>query len=483
MTTESSRETRGLALGSSALAGQQTLMRRRRRDIVLRLMILFPVVAALAFAPIVVGALPVLPESVPLALVCALALYAFGGFGASARARKVAVAALSACASVACFDLVARPIVAHLSGERARELSVHTWEPMPLVFRYDAGVRYDGTTYGDLSAMSLDKSLREYREYRFRTDAYGFRNETTNATAQPADVILLGDSFGVGAGTTQDATWASLLAREHGLAVYNLSIEGAGAWQELINFELEIDRVRPREGAVVLWSIFSGNDLDDPYYAPLKVSELPWQGRLARLSFALKKFRYRSPLRRIIVPVAGAWDSRENVIVRDFFGARKILFYAPYDASRRRTREDVRRHPNFVALHDVIAEMKRLTDERHLRLAVVCLPSKEEVYSWALDGVQPWSTVAEPSGFAAALGELCRERGIAFLDLKPRMLAESRRAFDESHELLWWWDDTHWNAAGHKAAASAIYEELLRPTSASARVSGVGEKVHGAGGG
>jgi hypothetical protein len=448
------------------------MMAMRRRDIVLRLAILCPFVGVVAFAPVVVGVFPVLPASLALALVSALALYAFGGFTSSARTQRIAVAALSMCAAIACFDLVARPVVARLVGGRPRALSVHTWEPMPLVFRYDAGVRYDGTTYGDLAVMSLDKSLRETRDYRFRTDAYGFRNEA--ASAKPPDVILLGDSFGVGSGTTQEATWASLLAREHDLAIYNLSIEGAGPWQELINFELEIDRVRPREGAIVLWEFFSGNDLDDPYYAPLTVSELPWQGRVARLVYALKKFRYRSPLRRVLLHVSGEWNARENVIVRDFPGGHKILFYAPHDANRRRTREDVLRHPNFAALSNVVAAMKRLADERHLRLAIVCLPSKEEVYSWSLDGAQPWSTGAETSGFADALGELSRARGIAFLDLKPRMVAESRRTFEESNELFWWWDDMHWNAAGHRIAASIVYDELLRPLLADEKVSGAG---------
>lgn len=473
MTTESPRVLRGLALHSGASPRPQTLT-TRRRNVALRLLLLCPVVCAISFAPIIVGAFPVLPATLPLALVFALSLYAFGGFttAAPARAQKIAVAALSTCLALACCDLIARPVVARLSGERPRELSVHTWDEMPLVFRYDAGVRYDGETYGDLAMMSLDKSLREYRGYKFRTDAYGFRNDPANATLQPADVILLGDSFGVGAGTTQEATWATLLAREHNLSVYNLSIEGAGPWQELINFELEIDRVRPRAGAVVVWAIFSGNDLDDAYYTPLNVSALLWQGKLARLVYAFKKFRYRSPLRRVILPVAGAWNSRENVIARDFAAGRKALFYAPYDASRRRTRQDVLRHPNFAALGRVVAAMKHVTDERGLRLAIVCLPSKEEVYSWMLDGAQPWSTGAQPSGFGDALKDLSREHGIAYVDLKARMVAASRRTFEESGELLWWWDDTHWNAVGHRVAASVVYDELLRPLLAGERVSG-----------
>jgi glycosyltransferase involved in cell wall biosynthesis len=425
-------------------------------------LLLCPLIGAVAFAPVLVGSFSVMPAAVVLALAFALALYAFGGFGAPARPKKIAAAALSVCFAVACFDLMARPLVARMIGERPRALTPHTWEPLPLVFRYDASVSYDGKVFGDLAAMSLDKSLRQYRDYVFRTDAAGFRNDPVGAGSQPPDLILLGDSFGVGAGTTQEETWGALLARGRGWRVYNLSMEGAGPWQELINLELEIDRIKPRAGALVLWAIFAGNDLDDPYYTQLTPAGLPRQGRLRQLVFDFKKFRYRSPVRRVVAPAAGAWDSRANVIVRELPGGRKVLFYAPYDASRRRTREDVMRHQNFAALEKTVGAMRRFVEEKGLRLAILCLPSKEEVYSWALDGAPPWSSTPEPSGFAAALDELSRRQGVTFVDLKPRLIAESRRAFEGSGALLWWSDDTHWNETGHRVAAGIVSDELLR---------------------
>ena len=105
--------------------------------------------------------------------------------------------------------------------------------------------------------------------------------------------------------------------------------------------------------------------------------------------------------------------------------------------------------------------MRRLADERRLRVEVALVPSKEEVYAWALDGAPPWTSPEEPSGFSAVLAGLCAGQGLRFLDLKPALVEASRRAYEESGALLWWRDDTHWNPAGQRVAASAAYEQLL----------------------
>ena len=78
-----------------------------------------------------------------------------------------------------------------------------------------------------------------------------------------------------------------------------------------------------------------------------------------------------------------------------------------------------------------------------------------------LDKSEPWSTSTAPSGIAIALREFCADNGIEFLDLKPSFVVESQKYFTRSGELLWWYDDTHWNDQAHDLAASVIYHELL----------------------
>jgi hypothetical protein len=59
----------------------------------------------------------------------------------------------------------------------------------------------------------------------------------------------------------------------------------------------------------------------------------------------------------------------------------------------------------------------------------------------------------------------CAERGLAFLDLTPVL-----EAAVGSGRNVYFPDDSHWNAAGHDAAAAALAEflaarGLLRPRS------------------
>ena len=151
----------------------------------------------------------------------------------------------------------------------------------------------------------------------------------------------------------------------------------------------------------------------------------------------------------------------ELIIERKFVDGRRVLFHKNYALRRGRTAEEVMRHPNFVHLQTTLGAMERLAVERRLKVSVALVPSKEEVYAWVLDGAQAWSSSVEPSGFSEVLRGLCEQHGFRFLDLKPTLLEDSRREFESSGALLWWPDDTHWNGEGQRAAARAVYQNLL----------------------
>lgn len=422
-----------------------------------RLLFLWVLAGAVCFSPVAVGAFdafPYLPAAGALAI---FAAYASG----PARPRPVKRAALgllSICFAVTLSDLCARPLLFWLFEVRPAERFIHRWPPLPLLQRYDAGVRFDGVTYGDLAAVSGRKSWREERRVKFVTDAHGFRNEPPGGgeAARPLDVLVLGDSFGLAAGTSQEDTLSSLLARDHGLSVYNLSVSRENPRQQYANLLIEGRRLSTREGTCVLWLIFTGNDLDEPYHPELVNPRPAPPGLRARLVTGLNDFRARSPVRRLLSPGATGM-----IIERAFGDGRRALFFAPYAERRGRTAEEVVRHPNFESLRATFGAMARLAGERRLTVAVALVPSKEEVYSWALDGTPPWSSGAGASGFSVVMRELCDEQGFRFLDLKPPLAEASGRVFAETGALLWWRDDTHWNAAGQRAAAAAIIRESL----------------------
>lgn len=424
-----------------------------------RYLLLWLFLGAVFFSPVAVGAFPAFPAAPVAGALLVFAAYAFGP-ARSLRVKRVTLVLLSIYFAVSLFDLSARPLFFHLFEVRPGVQFIYRWPPLPRLQRYVADVNFEGVTYGDLADISGRRDWREERRVKFVTDAYGFRNEPPSGgeEARALDVIVLGDSFGVAAGTSQEETLSSLLARDYGLSVYNLSVSGDNPQHEYANLLLEGKRLKARQEARVLWLIFAGNDLDEQFYPELEKPQPRWPGLFARLADGFSDFRSRSPVRRILPPRPSAG----LVVEQKFVDGRSVLFYAPYVERVGRAAEEVRRHLNIERLKATLGAMERLAGERRLKVAVALVPSKEEVYSWALDGTPPWSVGKEPSGFSEVLRELCEQHGFRFLDLKPTLVEESRRVFEESGALLWWRDDTHWNGTGQRVAAVSVYENLLR---------------------
>jgi hypothetical protein len=411
---------------------------------------------AVSLSPVAVGALGVVPYAFLAVGLAALVAYAFGGGGVR-RPRRVSIVLLSSCLGVTLFDLGARASLPYVSSVRPSDRYIQRWPALPLLQRYAAGVEFEGPTYGDLAAVSGRGDWREWHRVRFVTDAHGFRNEpaASDSEARPLDLIVLGDSFGVAAATTQGETLSGVLARDYGLGVYNLSVSRESPQQEYVNLLLEGGRLRTREGACVVWLVFAGNDLDDPYYKELEDPRPARPGVLKRLAIGLGDFRARSPVRGLLTR-----GDAGLVVERKFVDGRRVLFHKNYAERRARTAAEVARHPNFAHLDATLGAMERLAVERRLRVLVALVPSKEEVYSWVLDGAAAWSSGAEPSGFSEVLRELCGRRGFGFLDLKPSLVEESRREYERAGALLWWADDTHWNEERQRVAARAVYRDL-----------------------
>ncbi len=443
-------------------------MRMRPRSYVLKPLVLFLVTLG-PFAVGAIGFIRFTPITASLLIIfLAFVAWELRPNSRSSAAQKLIVPLLSVCLTVTGFDLVSRPFLRETLLSRPTGMFQSPWPSMPLVSRYAPYVHYRGYVSGDLVGLTGERADREVREEEFLTDAYGFRNEwTIPAQSESLDVILLGDSMADGANTTQEGMLTSVLSRNYGHRAYNLSMSGAGPWEEYVNLLLELDRLRIKPaGTVLLWAIFTGNDLDDHCYALLEKGQLPWNGWLRSRLVSYDTFRRRSPVRLLRIYSGLTLFKPPSLITRrDFLNGRKMLFLSSFALRRNRTIIDVLRAPNFSCIKSTMSAMKKLGDEKHLEIAIVVVPSKEEVYSWVLDNGTPWSTSPEPSGFSTVLKNVSAEEGFRFLDLKPFLIDASKRAWEDSGELLWWYDDIHWNVRGQKEAAAVIDRELLRHAS------------------
>ena len=419
--------------------------------------LLRPILLAVAlFGPMIVGIpldtggrIPTLAWGVALGSLLG-ALWVLGGYS-SEWARKVTYVVVSCFLALTLVNVLARPPLLPLVSPGFSP----KWPPMPLVRRHIPNVRWRGTIYGESAdAWSMAK-YREHRVMRYAADRFGFRNDRT--PDGPLDIIVIGDSFAAGVDTTQDQTWSVILAKRQGLHVYNMAIGGDGPWAEWANLTLEIDRLPRRpQGTVVLWMLFTGNDLVDPCYPIFSKEQLPWRHGLARLMSSFSSFRSQSPLGMILARFAEQSAPADNERAKKFLDGSYILFSPDYAQQAALNLDAVRSFPNYACLRQTVSAMRRLAESKGLTVAVIVAPPKDEVYSWVRLGLRPWSTPPNPSGFALAMRELAQENHMPFLDLKPLLIEVSKRVYQESGRLIWWRDDTHWNEEGNREVAKIV---------------------------
>jgi lysophospholipase L1-like esterase len=401
----------------------------------------------LVAAPFLLGAITFeifLPAEILFIPVCLFALYSKFKFS-----KRLAAVMVSVAVTVAFADVLMRLV------RPVPDALVRRMPALPVLTRYLPNLDVEGQRYSDLAQMTGDNSLVEPKRIRLITDASGFRNDRVNGDA-PLDVILLGDSFTAGAVSHEDL-WSSVLMHEHQLRTYNLGAPGAGPWTEYVNLLVEKDRLKTRQGTLVVWQLFSGNDLDE-YYGPLPVDQVPWNGWWDRFLNQVNSVRSRSPLLRLTHPISQS----EEVVTYEFLNKRRLLFHKPYIQASTMSVDQILHHPVYQQLKATIGTVKRFVHSQGWRLAMVAAPSKEEVYAWVWQRQPPWSTPAEASSFSTILQRICNEEDIPYLDLKPPLVIESRHAYENGGELLYWYDDTHLNRLGSRYSADVIYEKFLK---------------------
>jgi hypothetical protein len=172
------------------------------------------------------------------------------------------------------------------------------------------------------------------------------------------DLIVLGDSFAAGVGTTQTGTFARTLAARYGLSAYNISYPG-GPYDQYLNFSLESSILNLAPRTQLLWTLYTGNDLEDPGGETWDIAALPWQTGLLAMLVNYRTFRNRSPLRQMWVALRARWTNiSKDVRVRSLPDGRPVLFYGPQELWADRSRAEVERHPNFPKLLNTFRAVK-----------------------------------------------------------------------------------------------------------------------------
>jgi hypothetical protein len=321
--------------------------------------------------------------------------------------------------------------------------------------------------YGDLAAMTVNlkdpgyAAMREPRVIAFRTDRYGFRN---NEDVIDADYVLVGDSFVVGNGTTQEKTISSSLS-----AISDRKIANLGYPSGPKNYEKRIKmhfHKYSRDGRVIVF-YFEGNDFSlDEVHSP-DVLSLNWKSYIISLIGHLEgqKSQYLTK----VIPIS-------DQFIRSI--RRKSHSFYPwiYRALFRSTSRDsnfrpvqvtpqvrlIRLSGKTVGFYESYVKVTQssqvstyvFTDKEVLGLidAIVFIPTKYRVYK----------KVEEKLGNPALreLKEGYEKHCIPVIDLTSVLTMEAKHRFG-SGAFAFWRDDTHWNESGISIAAKHINEQVI----------------------
>jgi len=163
----------------------------------------------LAIAPIVLGLCAVLPDQMSLPMIAlgliTVVFWQLYKQTNSAFSGNTVLVVTSSALALLLNEVIARLVIPLSCLDYRPENFLTTQSDMfKGLLRFNRNSTFRGTVHGDLAAMSGIREAREPREVEFITDERGFRNRPMDY--EHAGGILLGDSFALGAGTTQNAT-------------------------------------------------------------------------------------------------------------------------------------------------------------------------------------------------------------------------------------------------------------------------------------
>lgn len=341
-----------------------------------------------------------------------------------------------------------------LAGKLAYRAHDRLFEYSPVYdeeFRYKPNAHITHKSSGDLANFACLQNPQEVRAISFKTDSYGFRNDREADAASPIQILVLGDSFGVGVGMSQEDTWWNVLSARFDDKLYNLSLPG-NPRDEAMVLKRELPRLQLAQDAVMLWLIFEGNDLDDTSNPQLGF-DYTRLGIVNALQARLANLQHNSPIRRLVESLSYKCKRDALVVEREVGQLGNAFFLRAFDVPLLRTVEQLESDVGWLNVRAAMNEVKNTTDPLGLRIVVAVVPTKAQVYFRN----QARSATAL-SAFAQLVQIESKKHGFDFVDLAPLLRRVAHAA--DTVEPLYWREDTHWNRKGHRVIAVEFGEIL-----------------------
>jgi hypothetical protein len=290
---------------------------------------------------------------------------------------------------------------------------------------------------------------REFRQRFVRLGSTDIGVRDMGIPLEPADAIVVGDSFTFCDGVSMEECWVRLLSDETGRGFINFGVPGYSAVQET--------RVMARYGIplhprVILSAIFL-NDFTEN----LQFEEWLREGR-GNYLLSIRSRRLGPLLSRcvdfleqhsVVYRLFRRTVAAEHGI-RRWRGRNGEIGFSPGGWWRGIVDIDAR-DQRWQVMRETLLEQQRLATSIHAQLVVLLMPFKEQAYWHIVKDFAACRDHCDPDRPYRLVAELCQAEHIPVLDL-----TETFRRHARENEVLYFNDDAHWNAAGNALAARTV---------------------------
>lgn len=332
-----------------------------------------------------------------------------------------------------------------------------------LRFSRPPGIAWTGQSRGDL-AMLAGIPDSDARLVTFGTDYQGFRNESD---LRSADVVFIGDSFTEAGNVPERETFVRRLADARDVVARNLGVAGYTAQPELVVLERFGLAVGPR---TIVWQLAESNDLEEAvvFEAWKQAGRPDFRVEPAGLPSPGEVWSRRSPTHRLFdrLRVSPSWPLAGAFL--DAAGREREVMFLPLLPGAEHSPVG---HAGWPPIEAALRSGAAILEERGIELVVLLIPMKLRVLADSVSfgsvertgarraapparGLKEWD-LAPQATLSHAVGQLCAELGIGFVDPTERLRAEAAMG-----QLVYLPLDTHLSSAGHAVVAAALAETL-----------------------
>jgi alginate O-acetyltransferase complex protein AlgJ len=313
------------------------------------------------------------------------------------------------------------------------------WEALHVkkMYAYLPGPFYPNRSISKVESGDLapHTGLAVLKNVRWTTDRYGFRNVDSNGNDY--DIIIVGDSMIAGTGLSQENTLSNVLAKMTGKRVYSFAPSD-------INTFLSEERFKKKIPRIVIFASVERNIKDIP---PLIESKTGWKQNIyqkIKHNYYLQEFfvfldrlAIDNMINAIKSQVSAIFEDQKKIV------SNKIVFLQGASANKEVDEEKI---------HSVISNLKSYQNK--LVSSGSCfiflpIPNKENIYYKLLpQSPKPY--------FLSNLIKKLRKEKIFVIDTQSMF----EKKYEQEHQNLYFFDDTHWNSKGVKTAAHLLVEAI-----------------------